>query len=401
MPFGTSQIFEPGMLLMEEGNLGDIAYYIESGLVEVSIRKGHDDLVLAYLSDGDLIGEMALLNQDVRSATVKAVQSTRAIPINAQYVRQKLTDADPIISLIMRVVLERFCEVRGKVLAVPAEFLDSAAPPTASPVQRRWSEDGHRVHKRLELMSALAKAVCDGDFKLLYQPVLDLKTRSVVGFEALIRWPHPTLGLIAPTEFIPLSEETRDIIPIGRWVFETACRSLQIIRQELGIDGDAEPWMSINMSSVQLEDKHFIHHISDVLYRTQIPPSAIKIELTESILVENTELALQFFQKIRELGIKIAIDDFGTGYSSLSYLHKFHFDALKIDQAFVQRMLNDPRSMAILKSVVLMAQKLDVELIAEGIEQEIEYSALSQMGCQYGQGYLFSRPTELNDIVRH
>lgn len=199
--------------------------------------------------------------------------------------------------------------------------------------------------------------------------------------------------MISPNHFISIAEDTKDILDIGYWILETACADIKKMRDALGVRQDAaEPWVSVNVSPMQFKAPDIAERFGQILVSSGVEPCAVKIELTESVLVENPQLALNFIREVRRLGIKVAIDDFGTGYSSLSYLHLFPIDILKIDHTFVANVFSDIRSREVVNAIVALSKSLNIDVVAEGVETKELEVLLLDMGCRYGQGYLYSRP---------
>lgn len=236
----------------------------------------------------------------------------------------------------------------------------------------------------------LAYAIERDQLSVRYQPLLQLPSRSVVGFEALLRWRHPEFGWIPPDQFIPVAEESGAIVALGEWVLRQACRQLKIWRTQF----PRLPLLSmnVNLSVRQLADPRLVAKIADVLGETGVPPESVALELTEGSLISEFDSARKVLGHIRALGVGLKLDDFGTGYSSLSYLGALPFDTLKIDRCFVHRLLSDPAADAIVEAVVRLAHKLRMKVVAEGIENEAQFRRLLDMGCDIGQGYLFSEP---------
>lgn len=249
-----------------------------------------------------------------------------------------------------------------------------------------------------DLRQAISQLVVDRStcqFQLYYQPIVSLTTGSIEGFEALIRWFHPVYGQIPPSEFIPLAEETGLIIPIGQWVLQQACRQLRAWQQQ----ADFRPLtMNVNVSSLQFLQPGFVSTVKEVLHSTQILPSDLKLEITESAPMSNMPSVLSQLQQIHELGVKISLDDFGTGFSSLSCLQNFPVHTLKIDRSFVSMLGKNRDSMV--QTIINLAHGLNMEIVAEGIESLQQLNQLNAFGCKLGQGYLFSAPIppEIADV---
>lgn len=255
-----------------------------------------------------------------------------------------------------------------------------------------------RAVTRLQLETDLRFAIERDEFELYYQPIISLDTASLSGFEALVRWNHPQRGLVPPNEFIPISESTSLIIPMTVKILHTACS--QVVKWQ-AMANTAEP-LSI---AVNLSGKHFGHpalveQIKTVIAETGINPESLKLELTESAVMDNAETAILMLKQIKETGVRVSIDDFGTGYSSLSYLHRFPIDLLKVDRSFVSAMEENTENGEIVRTVIALAKALNLKVVAEGIESIHQFHQLRILGCEFGQGYLFSKPLPVSDIER-
>ncbi|MDQ2730701.1 MAG: EAL domain-containing protein [Armatimonadota bacterium] len=244
------------------------------------------------------------------------------------------------------------------------------------------------VRARFELETDMRWAVERGEFQLHYQPIVSLSTGRIAGFEALSRWLHPGRGWVPPSEFIPLAEETGFILSIGRWVLMEACRQAQQWREQFP---HLQPIpISVNLSGRQFSQPKLIEEIRQALAETGLDPICLKVEITESSLMENNEAAAEMLQQAQDLGIRKSLDDFGTGYSSLSYLHRLPIDTLKIDRSFVSPIGSPGENVEIVRTIITLAHNLGKDVVAEGIETEQQCTALRAMGCEYGQGFYFS-----------
>lgn len=248
------------------------------------------------------------------------------------------------------------------------------------------------VLELLELENDLRRAVNQQEFVLHYQPIVDLKTGIISGFEALVRWHHPQKGLVSPGLFIPVAEETGLITSIGNWVLSEACRQLGLWQQQRLTDYPLT--MSVNLSARQFAQPNLLEHLDEVLQSTLIKPQSIKLEITESAIMDNELAAREIIQQLRSRQIQLCIDDFGTGYSSLSYLHNFPVDILKIDRSFISRLDGNPENLGLVPAIANIAKTMGMEAIAEGIETEQQLAQLRACDCDFGQGYLFSKPVE-------
>jgi EAL domain-containing protein (putative c-di-GMP-specific phosphodiesterase class I) len=250
--------------------------------------------------------------------------------------------------------------------------------------------------ERFEMENRLRKALENRQFHLYYQPQLDIRSGNVVGVEALIRWIDAQNNVILPGKFISLAEETGLIIPIGEWILDTACRQ-NVEWQKAGF---APMYVSVNISSLQFRQPSFIGTVNKVLQDTGLDPKYLELELTESILMEATESAIQTLNELKSMGVRISIDDFGTGYSSLSYLKRFPIDTLKIDRSFVRDVTSDPDDKAIINAIIALARTLNLKVIAEGVETIQQLVCLHEQGSDGMQGYLFSPPLPKESLTQ-
>lgn len=244
---------------------------------------------------------------------------------------------------------------------------------------------------RLQMETDLRRAIERQEFRLHYQPIISLDSGTINGFEALVRWQHPEHGLVSPAEFIPLAEETGLIVPLGWWVIREACSQMQVWQAQFL----ANPLtISVNISGRQFSELDLSQRIEQILQEYRLDPRTLKLEITESAIVENAESATVMLAQLRKLGIQLCMDDFGTGYSSLSYLHRFPIDMLKIDRSFVSRMSFDNEDSEIVRTIVTLAHNLGMNVTAEGVETAEQVDLLKEINCEYGQGYFFSKPID-------
>ena len=238
----------------------------------------------------------------------------------------------------------------------------------------------------------LRRALEREEFRVYYQQIVSLDDGRISGCEALLRWQHPKRGLISPSEFIPVAEETGLIVPIGRWVLHEACRQLHTWQKKFRSKSPLT--ISVNFSSKQFMEPELVDQMKQILANTGLAPHSLKLEITESLIMENPEAARALLLELKALDIQMGIDDFGTGYSSLSYLHRFPIDRLKIDRSFVNRMGLDKENAEIVRTIVTLAHNLGVDVIAEGVETTEQLALLRGLKCKYGQGFLFSAPVD-------
>jgi EAL domain-containing protein (putative c-di-GMP-specific phosphodiesterase class I) len=252
--------------------------------------------------------------------------------------------------------------------------------------------------EHLRVRSGLRQALEQGQFVLHFQPQIDLASGRPVGAEALIRWQHPELGMLPPARFIGIAEDTGMIVPIGEWVLREACRQAAAWRKSSGM---SDLVCAVNLSAPQFKRGNLEKSVASALAESGLDPACLELELTESILLQDTDNVLATVRRIKQIGVKLSIDDFGTGYSSLSYLKRFAVDKLKIDQSFVRGMADDPNDAAIVRAIIQMAHSLGLKTIAEGVEDERLRSLLLMHRCDEAQGYHFARPMPVAELLRY
>ncbi len=407
--------------LFEEGDVGDCAYIIESGSVELSIDKGGKILVIATLGEGEVLGEMAIIDKRPRTATARALEETKTIAIPLDYIEQKIEAADPTVRLFLRLVMERYRDIHARLSHVlesmssshdeaPGDEIDS---PTAEirNIMSQYMDMQKRITSALSLSTFKAKksalgeetikstrklvteekilkaALKNDEFCVYYQPIVELETGKTVGCEALVRWNHPSGKLVYPSEFIERAETSGLIIDLGYWIAERACQ----FQSRLNSQFEQALFVTINLSGKQFDDSGLIQSLADIMDSTGVVREQIKFEITESLLLNNPELAGEALFKLKETRAKLVIDDFGTGYSSFSYLHRYPFDTMKIDGSFVQAMLRNKKSNEITKSLVNLSHDLGMNVVAECISSRSEAEMLRGYDTEYGQGFYFSK----------
>lgn len=371
------EIFPSGETIFKEGDPGNTAYIIEEGCVEVVVSSTQTSLI----HKGELFGEIALIDQQPRTATVRAVENTVLIPIPRQLVKELLEKTDPVVRHLLLTILERYRSTRKQ----------PAFDPSRSTTFRRDTTRGVAT-QQLRLAHDIAQALREGQFEMYYQPICDLSSARIAGFEALIRWHHPTEGMISPMDFLWVAEQTGQIREIGLWTLEQACRDWPTLRQQID---HHKPFVSVNLSPSQLTGEGFVEEVKQLVTRLHMPAHELKLELTETVIINNPELALQLLSKLTDTGSTLALDDFGTGHSSLDALHRYPIGTMKMDRVFVSQMLASPQSANIVKASIELAHSLKMDVVAEGIEKDEERLALLELDCDYGQGWLFGKPASL------
>ena len=257
-------------------------------------------------------------------------------------------------------------------------------------------EMDRKVQRRMRLGQDLHSAAANGELRVEYQPQIDLTDGRIIGVEALMRWHHPRRGLIAPTDFIPIAEGSGLIIPMGKWMLRTACTQAKRWHDKLG-----QPVrVAVNLSSIQFRDPHFVDSIEEALTDVALDPHLLELELTEGILMEASPVVEVELKRLQRLGVRLSLDDFGTGYSSLGYLRRIPLQRLKIDKSFVQGLGNGSHDPVIISVIMALANKLGLEVIAEGVETREQVEFLLREGCHYVQGFFFSRPVPARHMER-
>jgi EAL domain-containing protein (putative c-di-GMP-specific phosphodiesterase class I) len=383
------EMFDGQMTVFQVGDSGGAAYVIETGCVEVLVGDAGDLRRIALLSEGSMFGEVALLDHQPRTATVRTLVPTSLIRIDRAHVEELLGRSDPVIQYLLRLLLERFRNSSGKALA----SVDLNSQETLTPLDSTPVIDLHGAAVRtLSLAHDLSNAIDSNQLELFYQPIVLMDNKALAGFEALIRWRHPNLGMVSPDEFIPLAEKTGLIHRIGQWVLKQACTDWHDLRPLCQHNPAHPPFMSINLSAPELCGPGIVESIQACLNEHHMQANEMRIELTETIVISNVEAISAALGQLRAMGVGIALDDFGTGYAGLSYLQTLPFSCIKIDKAFVQQMHSSQRSFQIIKSALELSRMLGLTTVAEGIEDEPTGTALAAMGCTYAQGYHYARP---------
>lgn len=385
-------------VVFRAGDSGNAAYVIQSGCVEVLIRQDGVEKRVAVLSKDAMFGEIALLDGKPRTATVRTLVPTVLMRIDRSHILELLNGTDPVIQYLLKLLLERFRSSNPGLKAASSTIApEEQIEPLPVPPK---NTDYHATAIRtLLLVHDLSKAIDTNQLVLFYQPIMLMEDRSLAGFEALVRWRHPTLGLVSPVEFIPLAEKTGLIKRIGQWVLNQAAKDWKELRTFCDCDEQQTPFISINLSSPELFEPNIVESIQSIMAEHGVPMNELRIELTESILISNLSQVSAALKRLRAQGVGIALDDFGTGYAGLDYLQSLPFSCIKIDRAFVQQMEGSARSLQIVRSALELSRLLGMTSVAEGIEDEDTANALAQMGCTFAQGFHYGKPMAISKIA--
>ena len=352
--------FEAGEIVFNRGDDATVAYVIESGSVEILRGTAGDYRRINMLGPGELFGEIALLDGGTRTTTVRTLAATRLVGIQRSHLENIVAKAEPLIQYIIRILLEHVRRAAGGWTSEDltlTQLLASAVEAGEAPgLSDKFHSDATRI---LTFAQNLVSAIADDQLELHYQPIFNLKNRRLAGFEALIRWRHPSLGMVRPDEFIPLAEKTDLIHSIGEFVLRQALADWQILRPlcDGALEG-ATPFVSVNLSAPEFCKLQAFERIVESLNIHQTPPQELRIELTETVIISNFAVVSEVIHRLRGLGVGIALDDFGKGYGGLDYLQSLPFSCLKIDKSFVDNMHQSDRSKQIIQSTLELSARL-------------------------------------------
>ena len=383
------EVFEAGQHIFEYGDKGDCAYLIEEGVVEVFKLEHGRERRIKLIGKGELFGEVSLLDRQPRTATVRVIEKAVLVPIPRKLVDGLLEKSDPILRHLLLVILERFREKANDALEPSTK---AELSPEHSSLRR--TAKGEATQK-IAIAHGMSRALSHDEFHLHYQPICDLADGQTVGFEALLRWHHPTEGVIQPKDFLWIAEQTGFIREIGMWALDRACRDWPELRKCTNLDA---PFISVNLSANQLNDEMLVENIKAIIEKHKMNPTELKLELTETAMVASPEIALNIMNRLIELGCGIALDDYGAGHSGLGHLQRYPISTVKIDAAFINSIDDSVQSQEIVRSTLALARSLGMKVVAEGIERKDIRVILLGMGCEIGQGWLFGYPSSLQDL---
>lgn len=382
-----------GEIIIRQGSSGDAAYILESGRVEIYIEKaGQPPQFIGTRGKGTIIGEMALIDSAPRTATIRAIEDCTMIVITREDFERRIKLSDPVIHVVMQVIMTRYRDMVSRANIVQESFNDN--PPEK--IEQQFLQDTKTL-EGLRLENEFRAAMHNGQLTLNYQPIINLQDGSVRGFEALMRWNHPEHGFISPAVFIPMAEETGLIIEASKWGLKESCRALKRIESHIGLENGF--YMSVNFSAQDFAQNTFLEDLYGIISASDVMPQQIQLEITESLLMAQPDAAKNTLDLCQKAGLRIAIDDFGTGYSSLSYLHYYPINTLKIDQSFVRDLIKNKASLELSRSIISLGKNLNMTIIAEGVEHKEEALKLKELGCDYAQGYYFSKPIPEKDVI--
>jgi EAL domain-containing protein (putative c-di-GMP-specific phosphodiesterase class I) len=379
-----SELYKTGDIIFAEGDAPIGAYLIESGRIEISTMQFGERRVLSELGPGMLLGEMAVIDDSPRTATARALSDCQLTPIDSDQFAERLAAADPVVRALLMSQLTRY---RSALATLTGDVSVRSNP--------SFEAADAGAFDKIRLESELRAALERKELEVRLQPIEEIVSGAIAGYEALVRWQHPERGAVSPVEFIRLAEETSLIIPIGDYVIERVCDMLVEFRRR---GRKPLPFIAVNLSARQLEDPSLVERILAHLRRRDLSPDRIKLEITESLVLDHTRIAA-LLARCHAVGMHVALDDFGTGYSNLGPLLTLNFDQIKLDGSFV-RALHRPRGVAVVAVIIAMARALDCNLIAEGVETSEQREILHKLGCRYAQGWLVGKPMALVDVLK-
>lgn len=390
----VEKLYRAGEVIMRQDEPGDCAYFVQSGRV-VIVRQRPDgtEIEVGRRGPGTLIGEMAIVDDGPRSATIRALEDCRLLEISKADFSRAVKNANPIVGLVTKLILMRYRDI----LQRSENVREFAGVTTMLEQQERFHAEESRVLDAVRMANEFKVAVGRKELFLEYQPFLEIDSGRIIGFEALMRWHHPVSGPMRPDLFIPMAEDTGLIIEATRWAFRESCKTLKRLITQTG---DSSLFISVNFSAQDFDDPAFLDEMLFILHETGIHPSQIHLEITERLLLRQSEQVKKILLQCREHDMQIAIDDFGTGYSSLSYLHQYPVTTLKIDQSFVRNMTSDKGALGLVKSILSLSENMGLAIIAEGVETQQHVDMLKSLKCQVAQGFFFARPMPESEAAK-
>ncbi|MFT6559125.1 EAL domain-containing protein [Sneathiella sp.] len=383
-----------GQRVLSVGEEGQCAYIVEQGSVRiedaVSVLKEYT------VGPGEMFGEYGVIPDSPHYCVATAEEDSLLLVVPREEIEEKAKLSDPMVSLFLNFFMDRCHSLterhyhEGRTEKIPS--------PNRRSVRDKVNKNRDELVEIFKTKEELERAVEQNEFVLHFQPIISLRGGFTAGFEALVRWDHPDRGLLSPFHFIDIAEQTNAIVPLGEWVFEEACRHVAPFNKIAAEGGSPEIFVSINISAKQFAVPDIVDRFKEMIANTNVNTSHVQLEITESVLMEDTTHAKGILHQIKDLGFQLVLDDFGTGYSSLNYLHQFPIDKLKIDRSFTHTMLNDEDSCEIVRAIAGLAHNLNIEVVAEGIEEREQLSLYRDLDCHYGQGFLISKPLPVEKV---
>lgn len=365
---------QAGEYIFHEGDPADCAYVIEAGRIEISVNRSDSAVVLSELGPGEILGEMAIIDQYCRTATARVMEDCVLTVVLPQQIQRRIEQAEPIVRSLLSILLMRYRSELSLEQGLPVEAGSTLVLHSSGIEKFRFE-------------NAFTDAIENEEVTVAYQPIRCLRRKTTSGFEALVRWDHPTDGTISPETLVALAEETDLIIPLSLYVFKVAVADFTEFRSA----APGELFASINVSPKHTVDSEFLNRAWDICSEADGNPGDIMLELTESVMVDIDQLS-NWVRTAKAMGFRISVDDFGTGYASLEYLTRLEPHTVKIDQNFIRPIAEDWRHRTVMRKVLDMAGDLGVLVIAEGAETPEHVRVLTEMDCDMAQGYEIGWP---------
>lgn len=404
-----------GTRIFSKGDDRDYAYLIDIGEIHIyetdedGANKENNGEPACKLKAGEIFGEMALIEEGPRTASAICATDVNLLVISPAMLQERIAGMDPIVGLLISLLVDRYRQARLNIYEdVSADssrkMMDKSllTPLPVSSIKssvRDMIKHPENALNELKVEQELRQAVEEKQFFPVLQPIFRLRDKSIAGFEALIRWNHPTKGVVPPNDFIPVAERTGVIQSMDRLMLDFIADITPKVNEIAG-DKNGNIYIGVNLSGVNFENMDVVEGVANICAREDVLPHQIRLEITESAFISEPEMAESVLSALKALGVSIALDDFGTGFSSLNYLHKFSIDTLKIDRTFVQQLHTQSKSLDIVRAIVGLAQTFRMDVVAEGIENEDEILALAGVGCENGQGFLFSKPVSVDEAYK-
>lgn len=376
-------LVKKGTVIFSEGDEGDCAYIIDEGRVLVYLSKDQDEIPISILGPGEIFGEMSLIDNLSRSASVRCIEDCKLSVVTREQLVQRFEKSDSLMQLLMRVLMNR---LRRNNIALSNRWEQAQGKTPDMSVYVDTPAKYDDVFEKLKFENRLQEALARQEFEMFYQPILNIGSNTIIGCEALLRWNDPDRGYVMPDAFVDFLENSGLVFPVGYWILEQCFKDLPEIQKKFGPQFS----MSINVSGRQFTNPNFLDELQKLAWKHRTPVKNVKLEVTERVMMDGS-VALDTLFKCKNQGYSISIDDFGTGFSSLKYLSQMPVSFLKVDRSFVMKLTKDSKSLAVVRSMIFMAQSLGMEIIAEGIETQEERELLLNLGAYMGQGWLYSK----------
>lgn len=397
----SNKTIKAGTVLFLKGEIGDCAYVLDKGRVEIFIDHEGNYTPISYIGPGEIFGEMAIIDVAPRSASARAAEDCELTIISKEQLFERVNSTDPIVRLLLSTLSTRIrkdIKKNTKISELKSfkeeDLKKLSLIKNPSPISLADSQVIEKIRFERELYNALTH----NEFQVYYQPVINLADGKAAGVEALIRWVSPKRGIVRPDVFIGVAEETSLIVPIGQWILKEAFKQFS---EMLRLNSDKfkpYPFLSVNVSVRQFHDPDFFSTLENCVKTYKLNPEQVKLEITERVLLEG-KTAVAWIDRCRSLGFSVAIDDFGTGYSSLRNLDQININYLKIDKTFIDKIVDNKNTQVIVKSIIEMSKGLGFKVVAEGIETAEQHKCVKDFGADLAQGYLFSKPMPIEKVM--